>query len=597
MLTIGDKEYRNLEEQVQKNQEDIKYILEERGVLNEFGIRVVGQVDTAGELPESSEYDGEYGDAFVVGTSEPYTFYIWTRAFSGQANPFWLNIGQFPGPSTVPGPEGPQGQPGETGQRGSRWQSNETAPPVTGANLRFDQALDTSTGDVYQFTGSVWQFIGNIRGPQGIQGIQGPAGPQGNVGPQGPAGPQGPQGEFIQIAGELASINQLPSPTSVPRYTAYLISVDGTNHVYLISGTDELIWIDAGAFGGGAKINASGNAVTELDATYVNVDGTETLIPSAVSKEESGVQVEFTESFTNAGNVETEKTVQTTLPIIDSATIELVVQGQTIYLDLTTDQKQQIANAVQKVATPNIIYGNNADGTQTQVGFSADSQGGTIVQRQNNGNITVPTIPQVDSDAVAKKYVDDTGNALRGQIVANQGEISARVKRSGDTMTGSLTAPGFAFSSAPATNANPTYLIGMNSPLGSWAPVSLGNLSQAILQVKGFIVKAAEGEGDVSFDYGSVGSPFTGTIYVAASDTITRISLNYQAITLPTSVQWFKIELISTLYRARYVITEMTNGAIVASGTLSNTTDTEIELEFGYQTSGWSIYSLGEIYE
>ena len=42
MITIGDKQYRNLEEQVKKNMDDIQYILEEEGVLNELGINVVG---------------------------------------------------------------------------------------------------------------------------------------------------------------------------------------------------------------------------------------------------------------------------------------------------------------------------------------------------------------------------------------------------------------------------------------------------------------------------------------------------------------------------------------------------------------------------
>ena len=46
MITIDGKEYRNLEEQVRKNQADILYMLEEEGTLNQFGIKVVGQVDT-----------------------------------------------------------------------------------------------------------------------------------------------------------------------------------------------------------------------------------------------------------------------------------------------------------------------------------------------------------------------------------------------------------------------------------------------------------------------------------------------------------------------------------------------------------------------
>ena len=46
MITIDGKELRSLEEQVLKNKQDIEYMLEEEGVLNQFGIKVVGQVDT-----------------------------------------------------------------------------------------------------------------------------------------------------------------------------------------------------------------------------------------------------------------------------------------------------------------------------------------------------------------------------------------------------------------------------------------------------------------------------------------------------------------------------------------------------------------------
>lgn len=118
MLKFGNKEFRNLEEQVLQNQKDIKYILEEEGVLNEFGIKVIGKVDNVGQLPPTDTYVGEYGDAYAVGTEPPYELYIWTRAFSGTTNPFWFNIGKFPvpGPEGVQGPEGPEGP---IGQRGS----------------------------------------------------------------------------------------------------------------------------------------------------------------------------------------------------------------------------------------------------------------------------------------------------------------------------------------------------------------------------------------------------------------------------------------------------------------------------------------------
>ena len=58
MITIDGKELRSLEEQVLKNKQDIEYMLEEEGVLNQFGIKVVGQVDTAAALPDPTTYTG-----------------------------------------------------------------------------------------------------------------------------------------------------------------------------------------------------------------------------------------------------------------------------------------------------------------------------------------------------------------------------------------------------------------------------------------------------------------------------------------------------------------------------------------------------------
>lgn len=58
MITVDGIQYRNLEEQVRKNQDDIKFILEEEGVLNQFGIKVVAQVSDTSALPDPSTYGG-----------------------------------------------------------------------------------------------------------------------------------------------------------------------------------------------------------------------------------------------------------------------------------------------------------------------------------------------------------------------------------------------------------------------------------------------------------------------------------------------------------------------------------------------------------
>ena len=73
-MIFDGKLYLNLEKQVQKNKEDIEYIINEEGALNQFGLRVVGQVDTISDMPTIQAYkqsnpNWEYGDAFMVGAS------------------------------------------------------------------------------------------------------------------------------------------------------------------------------------------------------------------------------------------------------------------------------------------------------------------------------------------------------------------------------------------------------------------------------------------------------------------------------------------------------------------------------------------------
>ena len=209
MITIDGKEYRNLEEQVRKNQADILYMLEEEGTLNSFGIKVVGQIASAAELPDPATYDGEYGDAYAVGTAPPYVLYIFTRpnGTSGGAN-YWFNIGQFP----VTGPKGEKGDKGDKGEKG-------------------DKGAD------------------GAQGAPGAQGPIGPAGAQGATGAKGAKGDKGDPGDPFVIAGKLANTSLLPDPSTVGRNTAYLIpdaDEPGTYDMYVITGTDTLIWENAG---------------------------------------------------------------------------------------------------------------------------------------------------------------------------------------------------------------------------------------------------------------------------------------------------------------------------------------------------------------
>ena len=153
MLKFGNKEFRNLQEQVEANMQNIAMLMEGTVVLDEFGIKVVGEVAAIADLPTVAEYkeaheDWEYGDAYAVGTEAPYELYILTRANDTHDDDYWFEIGEFPMPGPVGprGPVGPQGPQGQTGEQGI-------------------QGVQGPQGE---------------QGPEGVQGIQGETGPQGD---------------------------------------------------------------------------------------------------------------------------------------------------------------------------------------------------------------------------------------------------------------------------------------------------------------------------------------------------------------------------------------------------------------------------------
>lgn len=209
MLTIDGKEFRNLEEQVLKNKNDIENALQLNNLLSDFGIRIIGQVESAYQIPSVSDYkennpNWKYGDAYTVGTESPYDLYILTRANNNNPQDFWFDIGEFPlrGPAGPQGPQGPQGEKGEKGDPG----------------------------------------IQGERGLQGTPGLRGEIGPQGPQGPVGPQGPQGMPGQVYKVIDILDNTEQLPEPTESIRDNAYIIN----GCIYIIMGSGVLEWVNVG---------------------------------------------------------------------------------------------------------------------------------------------------------------------------------------------------------------------------------------------------------------------------------------------------------------------------------------------------------------
>ena len=236
MFKIDDKEYRNLQEQVEKNKDDIEYILTEQGTLNEFGIKVVEEVESTDDLPatDSEDFEAlEYGDCYAVGTEAPYDLYIKTRANSSHPNDYWFNIGEFP----LAGPQGEQGEQGPQGEQGEQ----------------------------------------GIQGPQGLQGIQGPQGEQGPQGPQGEQGVAGPTGTAVHIMAIISSSSALPLPTTLNDLTAgYLVGATSPYDLYIQIGDSPstAVWTNMGEFNAGTGWELNGSTlipITGVTGVEINV--------------------------------------------------------------------------------------------------------------------------------------------------------------------------------------------------------------------------------------------------------------------------------------------------------------------------------------
>lgn len=264
-FSIGDTTLRNLEAQVQKNKEDIAEHKRITQVLADWGIRVIGLVASADELPDPLTYGGEYGDAYAVGANEPYDYYIFTRPDfnAGHPDKWWMNVGGL----TIQGPAGPVGPRGPQGERGQadKWFITGVEPAET-VSSDYVLAYNTVTGTVYRRSGTHWLSQGSLKGPQGPRGLQGETGPQGPRGATGPRGEAGTPGSAVKIINILNSVEELPDPTTVERNAAYIVKTDNVNDVYIITGTDTLVWKNAGVFSGGTIVTDNlGTPIATLD--------------------------------------------------------------------------------------------------------------------------------------------------------------------------------------------------------------------------------------------------------------------------------------------------------------------------------------------
>lgn len=363
MITVNGMTLRNLQEQVEKNKNDIQDFKDGNQTIAEFGIYVQGVLSNKSLLPETGE---NFGDAYLIGTKSPYDMVVWTRKDNGTTGE-WVDLGSFP----LAGPKGEQGEEGSQIFTGN-------GDPLTQPYRVGDYYLNVTDGDLWtsykEASGTLlWKKVGNLKGPrgqrgergyQGIQGIQGATGATGPIGPQGVQGEQGPVGPALNIQGTLASTAQLPTPTAEMQDKGYAYVIpnnEGTKHIWVIEGAKDVgpfMWIDLGVAGVIGPQGPAGKGIDTL--TDVNL----TLGNTTVTYDETdGMQITSTGRFTYTDG-QKDATVDLDIPIKAGVGVD-IYKGTGEFVE------------VKNTGIRNIIAGNNITATNTNgvvnISFNTDN--------------------------------------------------------------------------------------------------------------------------------------------------------------------------------------------------------------------------------
>ena len=262
MLSFGNKEFRNLEEQVQKNKADIEDWKSKQETLANWGIRIVGQIESESDLPE--DYSGEYGDAYQVGTGDSAKYFAWIRPTTEVAKDHWMDMGSL----SIAGPQGPAGDEIES----INFVSSESKV-VPDGNKQTDNTIRVtmSDGRTIDFTVKAYADKGDKgdQGIQGIQGIQGPKGDKGDKGDVGPQGEMGPTAPAYHIIGIVTSTSQLPDPEVLKDLSgAYIVEESGVNNLYIQMGKtlEEAKWTLLGELSATNYWEVSGTTLAPVEA-------------------------------------------------------------------------------------------------------------------------------------------------------------------------------------------------------------------------------------------------------------------------------------------------------------------------------------------
>ena len=341
MLKYGNRELRNLEEQVEKNAQDIEDFKNANQTIAEFGIYVVGVLASVDDLPAQGE---NFGDAYLIGSSTPYDMHVWTRDVAHNTAK-WVDLGAFP----------LKGDKGDKGDIGSviRVDSGE---PLNNPTSLYDFYIDKITGYWYtpylNETGYGWlkgftlkgeKGDRGLQGKQGVQGVPGVQGKTGAIGAKGDKGDKGDTGAAFNVQGTLASSSNLPTPTAEmqDKGYAYIIpDAEGTKHIWVIQGSEStsFSWVDVGTAGVGiqGEKGADGiglNNLTGTDLTYGNVTVTYNTTDGI------GINGIMRQTY---GDTNHDSTVDMNIPLVPGTGIAINKQAGTERVEVKIDSSRSI---------------------------------------------------------------------------------------------------------------------------------------------------------------------------------------------------------------------------------------------------------------
>lgn len=272
MLKYGNRDFRSLQEQVYANMRNIEDIIKGQDIMADYTLQIVGQVDTAAELPDADTYEGKLGDIYVVGTESPFDGYAFVKVYENENVPSWVDLGPIlvQGPQGEQGPQGIQGIQGPQGDQGVPAGFGVPTASIQGTTGTPNVSITASgpnTARVFDFT------FYNLKGETGAQG---PAGQDGRDGVGVPEIEAGDAGKALIVnAGETAA-EWTELPSGLPDIEAgdagkALIVNSAENGVEwgIVSGGSDILVIEA-PFNGASAGSIDAQVGTEVITKMIN---------------------------------------------------------------------------------------------------------------------------------------------------------------------------------------------------------------------------------------------------------------------------------------------------------------------------------------